>query len=212
MTGKSIVIIGGGGHTRVLIGMLKRANMNIRGVLTRDAALVGTDIHGVPVLGIDGEFALNAADTAIVNGVGNKASRQGGGFEARVEVYHRYHDLGFFIAPVISGDAITQPDITVGAGVQIMPGAVIQPGAMLGENAIINTRASIDHDVVIAPHAHVAPGAVLCGGVSVGEQTHIGAGAVIIQGISIGSRAIIGAGVTVTRDVPDGAVVLPPTA
>lgn len=212
MTQHPVVIVGGGGHTRVLIGMLKRAGIAIEGIITRDEALLGTDIHGVPVLGIEGQFVLDATQLAIVNGVGNLASSTDSGLDVRAKLYARYVEQGFFIAPVISGDAITQPDITLGAGVQIMPGAVIQPGAMIGENVIINTRASVDHDVVIYPHAHIAPGAVLCGGVVVGEKTHVGAGAVVLQGIHIGSNAVIGAGAVVTRSVPDNTVVRTRTA
>lgn len=204
-----IVIIGGGGHTRVLIGILKRANLPIKGVLTRDKELLGTEIHGVDVLGLEDVVNLTPHQDAIVIGVGNKASSKGSGLEARAEIYKRYSDAGYFIAPVISDGAIIQPDITLGKGVQILPGAVIQPGAMIGENVIINTRASVDHDVVIYPHAHIAPGAVLCGGVVVGEQTHIGAGATIIQNVKIGNNVVIGAGAVVTRDVDDDAVIRP---
>lgn len=207
MANHPIIIVGGGGHTRVLIGMLKRAELPVQGVITSDEALLGSEIHGVPVLGREGEVVLSSQDIAIVNGVGNKPSSKGTGLDVRAAIYQRYADQGFFVAPVISTKAITQPDIMLGHGVQVMPGAVIQPGAMIGVNAIINTRAVIEHDCVIAPHVHVAPGAVLCGGVSVGELTHIGAGAIIIQGIRIGANVVIGAGVTVTSDVPDGAVV-----
>lgn len=207
MANHPIVIVGGGGHTRVLIGILKRLELPIRGIVTSNEALLDSEVHGVPVLGLEGKVALDPQEVAIAIGVGNWASSKGSGLDVRAGIYKRYTDQGFFVAPVISHQSITQPDIMLGHGVQIMPGAIIQPGAMVGENTIINTRASIDHDCVIAPHVHVAPGAVLCGSVSVGELTHIGAGAIIIQGIKIGANVVIGAGVTVTQDVADGAVV-----
>ncbi|PZP86119.1 MAG: hypothetical protein DI582_03720 [Azospirillum brasilense] len=202
-----IVIIGGGGHTSVLIGMAKRAGLVLRGVLTRDASLLGSEIHGVPVLGLEEEYPLDAAQVAIINGVGNRASRAGSGLAVRAAVYARYHERGFFVAPLVSADAVTMPDITLGAAVQIMPGAVVQSGAMIGENSIINTRASVDHDVVIYPHAHIAPGAILCGAAVIGEQAHVGAGAIVLQGVRVGNHAVIGAGAVVSRDVPDGGIV-----
>lgn len=207
MANHPIVIIGGGGHTRVLIGMLKRAELPMLGIITQDEALLGSEIHGVKVLGREGDVAMLPSEIALVNGVGNRASSKGSGLEVRASIYQRYSAQGFFMAPVVSAQAITQPDIMLGHGVQIMPGAVIQPGAMVGENAIINTRAVIEHDVVIAPHVHVAPGAIICGGASVGERTHIGAGAIILQGVKIGSNAVIAAGITVSRDVTDDVVV-----
>lgn len=203
-----IVIVGGGGHTRVLIGMLKRAKIEIKGIITSNDALLDTEVHGVKVLGLESQVKLDPKQVAIVNGVGNHATGSGSGLDVRAAVYKRYLDKGFFVAPVISEEAITQPDITVGAGVQIMPGAVIQPGVMIGENSIINTGALVDHDSVIAPHVHVAPGAVICGSVSIGEFTHIGAGAVVIEGVKVGANVVIGAGVTVRRNTPDGAIVI----
>jgi sugar O-acyltransferase (sialic acid O-acetyltransferase NeuD family) len=206
---KPLIIIGGGGHTTVLIGMLKQLGAPIKGIITADPSLVGEEIHGVNVLGLEDGFAMTPAEVTLVNGVGNAASRNGPNLATRATIYQRYRAKGFDFLPVISTGAILQPDITLGEGVQVMPGAVVQPGAMLGENTIINTRASVDHDVVLSPHAHIAPGAVLCGHVVVGEQTHIGAGAVVIQGITIGANVVIGAGAIITRDVADDAVVLP---
>lgn len=191
----------------MLIGMLKRLELPIRGIITSDEALLGGEVHGVSVLGREGDVALSPQEIAIVNGVGNKASSKSSGLDVRAGIYKRYVELGFFVTPVISHQSIIQPDVMVGHGVQVMPGAIIQPGAMIGKNAIINTRAVIEHDAVIAPHAHIAPGAIICGGASVGELTHIGAGAIILQGVKIGANAVIGAGVTVSRDVADGAVV-----
>jgi UDP-perosamine 4-acetyltransferase len=202
-----IIIIGGGGHTRVLIGMLLRESHDIRGIVTRDAALVGTRMLGVPVLGLEEEVRFGADEVTLVNGVGNIATRAGSGLEVRARIHRHYHGLGYAFLPVLSEHAVIQPEVTMGDGVQVMPGAVIQPGAMIGENVIVNTRASIDHDVVISPHAHIAPGAVLCGHAVIGEETHVGAGAVVIQGVRIGSHVVIGAGAVVTRDVPDNAIV-----
>ncbi len=209
MAEKPLIVIGGGGHTAVLIGMLKRDQRAVQGILTRDTTLVGESIHGVPVIGLEGESPLSADAVQLVNGVGNVASRNGSGLEVRTAIYSRYHAEGFTFASVISSQAIIQPDVLLGEGVQVMPGVVIQPGVMLGANCIVNTRASLDHDVVIGPHSHIAPGAVLCGHVTVGERAHIGAGAVVIQQVRIGHDAVIGAGAIVTRDVGAGEVVLP---
>ncbi len=63
--------------------------------------------------------------------------------------------------------------------------------------------------MIIYPHSHIAPGAVVCGQVVIGEETHIGAGAVVIQGMRIGSNVVIGAGAVVNRHVPDNALVRP---
>ena len=212
MATKDLIIIGGGGHTRVLIGMAQAAGLTVRGVVTNSEALLGMDLLGVPVLCLEAMFALDAAEVTLVNGVGNQTSSGGPGLAARTAVFERYKARGYEFLPLVSRDAMVQPHVILGAGVQVMPGAVVQPGGVIGENVIINTRASVDHDVIIEPHAHIAPGAVLCGNVQVGMGSHIGAGAVIIQNMRIGSNVVIGAGAVVTKHVPDGSLVRPASA
>ena len=66
----------------------------------------------------------------------------------------------------------------------------------------------MDHDCVIGRAVHIAPGAHLCGGITVGERTLIGAGATVIPNLRIGSDVVIGAGATVVGDIPDGVTAL----
>jgi len=75
-----------------------------------------------------------------------------------------------------------------------MAGVVIQPGCAIGENSIINTRAGVDHDCRIGHDVHVAPGATLCGTVTVEDGAFIGAGATVIQGLRVGARAVVECG------------------
>lgn len=200
------LIIGGGGHTRVLLGVLRLMGEDVHGILTQDESIVGNSIMDATVLGTDGKFTVEKGQFQLINGIGNKASRKGSGLEIRAAVTARYAALGIEMESVIAPNANIMPEVKIGQGAQIMAGATLQPGALIGAGTIINTNASVDHDVHIGEHVHVAPGAVLCGGVHVGGLTHIGAGAVIIQGIRIGHGCVIGAGVSVTKDVPDGAV------
>jgi UDP-perosamine 4-acetyltransferase len=209
MNAKDIVIIGGGGHTRVLIGMAQVAGLSVRGVITSSVALVGTSILDVPVLGLESEFNLSPNEVTHINGVGNAATRAGSGLGPRAELYARYRARGYDFFPCISSAAVVAPHVLMGEGVLAMAGSVIQPGSIIGENVIINTRASVDHDCVIAPHCHIAPAATLCGHVVVGERSHIGAGAVITQGVHIGARVVIGGGAVVTYHVADDCLVRP---
>ncbi|MDX2095827.1 MAG: acetyltransferase [Alphaproteobacteria bacterium] len=212
MKQQQIVIIGGGGHTRVLIGMVQAAGLPLRGIVTANAALLGSVVLEVPVLGLEGEVDLDPTEVMLVNGVGNHATGKGPGLAPRTALYQRYRAMGFDFPPIISPQAVVHAHVAMGEGVQVMAGAVIQPGVIIGENSIINTCAAIDHDVVLSPHCHIAPAAVLCGYAVVGEGTHIGAGAVIIDKVRIGNRAVIGAGATVTKHVPDAAVIRPAPA
>ncbi|MFH1394797.1 MAG: serine acetyltransferase, partial [Candidatus Omnitrophota bacterium] len=95
-------------------------------------------------------------------------------------------------------------DVEFAEGTFVAASATINPGTKIGKNVIVNTSSSIDHDCWIEDFVHIAPGAILCGTVTVGEGTHIGIGANIIQSIKIGKGAFISAGRIVKRDVADG--------
>ena len=209
MKQNEVIIIGGGGHTRVLIGAARARGLALRGIITRNAALVGTYIFDVPVLGLEEAYALDADVMTLLNGVGNAATSAGAGLATRSSIFNRYTARGFTFLSLVSPEAMVQCCVTLGAGAQVMAGAVIQPGTIIAENVVVNTRASIDHDCHIGMHTHIAPGAVLSGEVVVGEASHIGAGAIVTQGVRIGSHVVVGAGALVTRDVPDGMLLRP---
>lgn len=79
--------------------------------------------------------------------------------------------------------------------------AIIGPDAEIGLHNIINHGAIIDHDCKIANFCHVAPNAVLGGGVSIGSHVLIGAGSVVLPGLRIADHVTIGAGAVVTKDI-----------
>ena len=84
--------------------------------------------------------------------------------------------------------------------------AVVHNEAEIGMQCILNTRALIEHDCRLMEGVEIAPGAVLCGRVTVGRNTWIGANATIAPRIRIGSNSIVGAGAVVIADVPDNVV------
>jgi len=98
-------------------------------------------------------------------------------------------------------------DVEIGAGTQILAGANVASRVSLGRACILNHACSVDHESVLGDGVHVAPGAIICGCVSIGDGAMIGAGATVLPRCRIGSDAIIGAGSVVTRDVASGAVV-----
>jgi UDP-perosamine 4-acetyltransferase len=197
-----IIVIGGGGHGRVVIDALLRSGATVIGVIDPDRRVAAQLPATVPWLGGDDALAgYPPSRYRLANGVGGIGEPQ------RRRVFETFRQAGYAFAQVQHPAAVVAPSsVALGEGCQIMAGAVIQPGACIGADAIINTRASIDHDCVVGDHSHVAPGAVLCGDVVVGDDTHIGAGAVVIQGVRIGRGCIIGANAAVLRDVADGVV------
>lgn len=200
---KPVVVIGAGGHAKVLIAALKRLGAHILGVTDADTAVHGQAVLDVPVLGGDETLAAHGpAAVLLVNGLGTVDRTV-----ARRAIYERFAARGYRFATVVDPLALLAGPVEIGEGAQVLAGAVVQPGTRLGVNCIVNTRASIDHDCVIGAHAHIAPGATLSGGVRVGEGAHVGTGAAIIQGIVIGAGVVVGAGAAVIADVPNGTTV-----
>ena len=199
-----VIILGGGGHAKVLVETLWAASLAVAGIVDPDPALWGGSVLGVPVLGGDEVVLAYAPDLVrLVNGLGSTGLPQ-----LREAIFERFAARGFAFAAVVHPLAVIARDVELGEGAQVMAGAVIQPGSRLGRNALVNTRASVDHDCLIGDHVHLAPGVTLSGGVTVGAGAHIGTGATVIQGIRIGGGSLIAAGAVVISDIPAGSVAM----
>jgi UDP-perosamine 4-acetyltransferase len=191
-----IVIVGAGGHGKVLADALLARGEAVAGFVDADSRLHGGTMFGLPVLGDDGSVEPG---WLLVNGIGSV-----GRPETRMRVERSFGQRGFCFLTVIHPSASVARGVSLGEGCQIMAGAVIQADAVLGRGVIVNTRASVDHDCHLGDFVHVAPGATLSGGVQVGEASHIGSGAVVIEGVRVGRDCLVAAGAVVTQDIPDG--------
>lgn len=200
----SVLILGAGGHAKVLVEALLADGAHIAGILDADPARVGDTVLGVPVIGVDGLAGEYPVETVrLVNGVGSI-----GVPNLRRAIFDRFSGRGFAFATVVHPSAVVASDAELGEGAQVMAGAVLQPGCRIGRNVIVNTRVSVDHDCTIGDHTHLAPGVTLSGGVTVEAGCHVGTGAVVIQGVTIGAGSVVGAGAVVTKDVAAGVTVV----
>jgi sugar O-acyltransferase (sialic acid O-acetyltransferase NeuD family) len=184
-----VIVLGGGGHTTVLIEILELLNREVIGLTCLDCE-VGSKVAGITVLGNDEVInQYSPTDIELVNGVGPSPKNS-----LRLRLSGKMSAKGFVFAKVIHPSATISRSAKIHAGAQIMAGCVLQSGVVIGENTIVNTSALIDHDSKIGSHCHISPGAVLCGGVQVQDRTYIGAGSTVIEGIHIGEDVVIAAG------------------
>lgn len=197
---RPIIVLGAGGHAKVVIDTLLALGREIAGIADPDPETHGKDVLGVSVLG--GEEAVEAraaGDISLANGVGST-----GDTGRRKDVFERFRDKGYEFVSVVHPSAVVAAGVSPGHGAQIMAGAIIQPDCRIGENTVINTGTQVDHDCIIGDHVHIAPGALLGGNVQIGDGAHVGAGATVIQGCTIGADAMVAAGAVVVSDVPPG--------
>jgi UDP-perosamine 4-acetyltransferase len=199
MTKPQVVIVGSGGHAKVVIELIRAQGLyNIAGCTDADPA--SKDVLGVPLLGSDAclpELLARGISHAFI-AIGSNS--------LRLRLGREVEGMGFTLINAISPQAAISPSARLGVGIAIMAGAVINAEALIDDLAIINTGSCIDHDCRIGTAAHIAPGSALAGGVDVGQQVFVGAGAVAIPGIKIGDGAVVGAGGVVIRELPPNTV------
>jgi sugar O-acyltransferase (sialic acid O-acetyltransferase NeuD family) len=198
-----VILLGAGGHGRVLLDVLLQQLFVV--LYIADPRCERTrHLFDIPLINDDQALlGYPAAEIRLVNGLGSS-----GDTSKRRQIYEYFKEYGYEFATVIHQSAVVSQRTELGEGVQVMAGAIIQTGVKIGGNTIVNTRATIDHDCIIGKHAHIAPGAILSGGIRVGDGAHVGAGATVMQGLTIGRGSIIGAGAVVIGDVPENAVVV----
>lgn len=196
---KPVVIIGSGGHGRVILDILeKQAAYEIAGFID-DQKPVGTKIYDYQVLGKVADLKSLEVEHAII-AIGDNWSR--GRVARELEAAAPRMKLATAIHPA----ATLARDVEIQPGTVIMAGAVLNPGTRVGRNCIINTAASVDHDCQIGDFASLGPGAVLGGNVKVGAYSAVSIGATVIHGMQIGANAVIGAGAAVVSDIEAFAV------
>lgn len=199
------VILGGGGHARVVIDALRESGAAVpAAVLDAQPSLRGTTVLEVPVMGDDELLPTlrRQGITHFVVGLGAVGDNR-----PRERLFLLGLQHGLIPLTVRHPAAVCSSRATIGAGSVLFAAAVVNAGAAIGRNVIVNTGAIVEHDCRIGDHAHLATGATLSGTVTVGMSAHIGAGATVRQGLTVGEAAIVGAGTVVITDVPSGAVV-----
>jgi sugar O-acyltransferase (sialic acid O-acetyltransferase NeuD family) len=187
---KDVIIIGAGGHAKVIADIIYKSGDNLIGFLDDNLANKGKEIYlGKKVLGTTKDIE-NYNKNYFVIGIGNNSIRKKINNENNLKLYTAIHP-----------SAIIAQDVKIGTGSVIMAGVVINPGTVIGKNCIINTCSSLDHDNLLEDYVHISPGAHLAGTVSVKEGTWICTGATIINNITIAKNNIIGAGSVVIKDI-----------
>ena len=200
---RPVIVLGYGGHARVLLEVLRMQKVEVLAVVDPglDSDICQPKKVEYKVLSSDNEVLYFPPNQVyLVNGLGSVDVGN-----RRQFLFQKFKCHGYIFKNVIHPSAVLSSNLQFGEGIQIMAGAVIQPGSKLGNNVLVNTGVVIDHDCTVGDHVHIAPGTVISGSVNVGKGTHIGTGAKIINNISIGANCTIGAGAVVIDKVPSDA-------
>lgn len=192
---KKVVIIGAGGHGKVVADIVKKSGDEVLGFLDDNPEL-SDRFAGFPVLGRIKEYR-KFSNAVFTVAIGNAGIRERIVTDLKDAVWHTV------IHPTA---VISSIDTEIGEGTVIMANAVVNAGTRIGRHCIINTGAIVEHDNRIHDFVHVSVGAKLAGTVTVGKSTWIGIGATISNNLSICSDCMIGAGAVVIKDISEAGV------
>ena len=174
-------LIGAGGHAKVICDILSLRGIRVKGFIEDDPSK--KSLWDIPVVSNTENYSKDCQPCIIA--IGNNRIRK----EVTTKISPRY-------------ERAIHPTAHVALSSRIAEGTVLMAGV------IINTCASVDHDCHIGDFVHIAPGATLCGGITLEEGVFVGAGATILPNIKVGKWATIGGGAVVTADVAAGQTVV----
>lgn len=191
----NVVIIGAGGHAKVIADIVEKSGDNVLGFLD-DNIEEGTYIIGkykvIGNLNNVSSISMTYKNVKFIIAIGNNKTREEISNKTNIKFYTAIHpsvQIGL--------------DVKIGEGTVIMANAVINSNTTIGKHCIINTGAIIEHDNVVNDYVHISPNAALGGTVYVGKGTHIGIGTTVKNNINICDNCIIGAGATVVKNIEE---------
>ena len=206
MMRRSLLILGAGGHGRVIA-----ETAVLTGVYDSIAFLddrysktsASVEVNGIPLIG-----KLNDAKTEekILERFTDAALGLGQNY-LRMHWYGQLSNSGYKLEPLVHPSAYVSKSATLGYGSVVLALASIQCCASVGNGVIVNDMSCIEHDCRVKDGAHICPGAVLGGSVSVGSCSWIGLRTAIKNNVSIGNNVLVGASSLVLRDIEDDMVV-----
>ena len=201
---KRVLILGAGGHGRVVLDILKQAvHDEVVGFLDNNADIHGRRVDGVPVLGAIAGLAAVAEQAGcegVVIAIGDNGVRRG--------LAQQVDEAGLDLVDAIHPSAALARNVTVGKNVVIAAGVVVCAHCQIGNSVILNTGCIVDYQTMIGEGSHICPGVRIAGRVKVEPGAFIGIGATIIPKVTVGCESIVGAGAVVIEDVPALATVV----
>lgn len=199
MSGKSIVLIGAGGHCRSCIDVIESTGDHcIAGIIDTDIK-VGQEISGYKIIGTDNDCeALIKKGHQFLITIGNLKL-----IELRKSIFEKLISMGASMATIVSPRAYVSRTAAIGIGTIVMHDAFVNTFAKVSDNCIINTGAAVEHDSTIGNHCHISTFSVVNGASVVDDKVFAGSRSVVANGVKIASGTIIGAGAVIHKSIEE---------
>lgn len=168
--GKSLLILGAGGHARV-VAETAEAMKNADGQKIYER-IDFLDDYSENAVGRLEDLPVKVKEyDEVFCGIGNT--------ELRKQLLEQSEVLKLIVPALVHPTAYVSPSAVVGKGTIVEPGAVINANAVIGAGCIVSAGAVIDHDTTVEEYAHVNTAAVCKPRSRVGAGVKIDAGMVV---------------------------------
>lgn len=194
---KKIIIVGGGGHAKVIAGtLLRMPEYEIIGFL--DDSTERVSLLGKPKLGKIFPIPQYLESNILVLGIGHV-----GKTSFRNRLIAEYEEANYVFETIVAPSSVITHGVTLGKGVFISDMVTLQPEVVIGDYAIISNSVCVNHECAIGRNTHICPGVMISGNVTVGNNVLLGTGSALIHGITVGNDCIVPAGCTVIKNLKD---------
>ena len=198
---KKLLILGCGGHGRVVADVAEKCN-EYEEISFLDNNYLNSNfskiINSKKVIGEISKENIEKFSTKfshIFLGIGDN--------KLRIKWLNIINKMGFKIPIIIDPSAEISKYANLEKGSFINTNVVIQCNSKIKFGSILNTSCTIDHDTIVGEGTHISPGTNIAGNVHIGKYCWIGIGSRIIQNIRIGDNVTVGGGSLVLKDIPN---------
>jgi sugar O-acyltransferase (sialic acid O-acetyltransferase NeuD family) len=188
---KKLIIIGAGGHGRVVADCAQQQGKYSQIVFLDDCFHERKENSEWQVIGSVKDYPTYVDDADFVVAFGNNRLRK--------DILNQLKKAKANIVSLIHPKALVSPHTIIGKGVVVFANAVINIGASIADGCIINTAATVDHDCELHQCVHISPGVNIAGGVHIAQLSWIGIGSTIVECITLADNTQVGAGAVVTQ-------------
>lgn len=185
MNKKNLIILGSGGHCRMIVECAERLNYKINYIIDINRKIKKYEkILNIEVREISYLEKLKKNINIFIALGDNKL---------RAKYFNKLQ--GRFSFPnLIHPSSYIAKNVKIGLSNFVAPKVIINSNSSIENNCIINTGSIIEHECKIMNNVHIGPGSILCGRVKVKNNCFLGAGSKVIPNLTLETNCIIAAG------------------
>lgn len=190
---EKVVIIGAGGHAKVIADIVIRSNDELIGFLDDNISKETNIIENYKVIGTikdAKELQQNDKKIKFIIGIGNNDIRKRISEEYSLQYYTAIHP-----------SAIIGLNARIEEGTVVMANSIINPDSKIGKHCIINTGTIVEHENTIEDYVHLSPSVTLSGNVKVAKLVHIGTGCKVKNNIKSGKFNVYISGIDTSGNI-----------